>query len=794
MKNYLLTTLLLFITTIVFSQTGSINGYLKTSDGNSANFITVKLLELNKTASSNANGYFEFKNIKSGSYNLQVTTLGLQSKKITVNVISNKTTTVSEIILDENTQTLNEVVIESRKKYTKEPQTIANRLGIRDIENPQSVQVISQEVMRDKQIQTVGEAIKSMAGVNSFSASQYSDYVMRGFRSAPGNFTYNGIKGDFYQFDQATLTYNLESIEAIKGPASVLFSAGNPGGIINHVTKKAQAAPRYELNYTFGSFDQHRVLADATGAISNDKKLIYRFIVGYENTGQLDKNLKIKNLFVAPQIQYNFNDKTSINYELNYANDNRTMGVNRGVPASFDPNTKEWTLDRFPITTSLVDPNGQAVRNTVSNQLTFKHNFAEDLKLTVLYRGVLSKTFQGDLLSPDAFSTGATLDEIPLQNSYWNEDLHNHQLSSFLNIKLAKDNFVSHNIAVGLDANIGGKTAEYAGFETRIVKVDNPEFGWGFYTQSDFDANMATAEYQSGWREQTRYLAGYVQDQISIGEKFKLLLGGRFESHKFNIDNYDLVTEASTSKDSLYANQFLPRVGLVFNPNKTTAVYYSYAQGFQPQYGSNGGQGGPFAPEKSRQHELGFKKEWFNHRLITTVALYEIQKFDVLAQDPNDSNGLRLIQIDNVFSKGIEFSAQGKVTNNFDLILNYTYNEARTPGDSGFDGYPAGWFPNAPNTNVNFWGKYTFENGMLKNVGIGAGCNYLGKRSTYIPEFEVPEYTTFDAAISYKLKNYSINANVFNLTNVRYYNGAYSPANLWPGNPLSFRLSVGYVF
>lgn len=774
-------------------QTGTIKGTIKTSDSSPAEFVTISLIGTNRGTSANNRGEYEIKNIEPGNYTLKTSFVGLETKEQQIEVKANETTIVPEIILKENAQTLKEVVVQASKNYTKEPTTAINRLDIKNIQNPQSIQVINQELMKDKQIQTVGEAIKLMAGVNAFSSSQYSDYVMRGFRGAPGNFAYNGIRGDFFQFDQAALTYNIESIEAIKGPTSVLYSAGNPGGVINHVTKKALVSPRYELQYTFGSFNQHRVMADATGAITKNKKLLYRMIVGYENTGQLDENLKIKNIFVAPQLHYNFNDKTSLNYEFNYANDNRTMGFNRGTPALFDPENSTWTLDRYPNSTSLIDPNGTALRNTMSHQITFKHSFNDNIKFTTLYRSLTSKTFQADL-SPGAWGVGATNDSIPLENRYWNENLYNHQLSTFLNIKFTQDKFIKNNLVIGIDANLGGRTAEYAGFQEKYVSVMNPEFGWGYYNQNDINNNMASATYQSGWNQRTLLLAGYFQNQMSIGKKVKLLLGGRFESHNYLTDYFDLVTKEETFRDSLNALQFLPRAGIVYNPNESTAIYYGYSQGFQPQWGSNTGSGGPFPPEKSRQHEIGVKKEWLNQRLITTLAFYHIQKFDVLAPDPTDTNGVRLIQIENVYSKGVEFTAQGKITKGLDLIFNYSYNEARTPGDAGYDGFPAGWFPNAPNTNLNLWAKYTLTDGKLKNLGFGAGFNYLSKRTTYTPGFEIPEFTTVDAAISYKIKGLNLSANIYNITNTKYWNGAYGPSNLWPGNPTSFRLTVGYVF
>jgi iron complex outermembrane recepter protein len=788
-----LSLLLAFLSICIQAQTGIIDGIIQTSDGCPAEYVVVMIVETKQGATTNDRGEYRITNVPVGKYTLKTLSVGLETKEQEVIVKANETTQVEVITLSENSQTLREIVISAKRKNRFETSENFNRLPLKNLENPQSVQVINETLMRDRQIQSVGEALKSMAGVNAFSSSQYSDYVMRGFRGSPGNFAYNGIRGDFYQFDQASLTYNLESIEVIKGPASVLYSAGNPGGIINHVTKKPLLTPRYELQYTLGSFNQHRVMTDATGPVSKNQRLLYRLIIGYENTGQLDENLDIRNIFLAPQLQYKIGNESTLNYEFNYANDNRTMGFNRGTPALFNSESGNWTLDRFPANTSLIDPNGKASRNTFSHQLTFVHGINKQTRITALFRTLISKTFQADL-SPGAWGIGAVNDSIPLENRYWNEDLYNHQLSTFLTFESQSKNRIKHTAVIGIDANLGGRTAEYAGFEERIVSVLNPEFGWGLYSQDAIYNQLASATYQSGWKEETILLATYFQDQISISEKIKILLGGRVETHNYETYYFDLDTRSETFRDSLDAVQFLPRAGFVYKTSPSSSIYYGYFQGFQPQWGSNTGAGGPFAPEKSRQHEVGFKKEWMNNKLITTLALYHIQKLDVLAPDPSDADGIRLIQISNVYSKGIELSVQGKILESIDINANYTYNEATTPGDAGYDYFPAGWFPNAPNTNVNLWTKYKFQTGPLKRVGVGAGFNYLSKRSTYTPGFEIPEFSTIDATINYQISGLNLSANIYNITNTRYWNGAYGPSNLWPGNPRSFRFTVVYVF
>lgn len=775
------------------AQTGTIKGTITTADGKSAEFINVLLVGTGQGAISDTEGKFEITNVKVGNYTLKISYIGLETKEVSVVVKSNEVTNVPTVTLSENVQTLQEVVISAGTTYTKQPTENMTRMEMRPLENPQSVQVIDKEIIADRQIQTVAEATKSMVGVNGFSSSQYSDYSLRGFRAGSGSFAYNGLRTDFYQFDQAALTYNIESIEAIKGPASVLFSSGNPGGVINHVTKKPLASPRYEVNYTFGSFNQHRIMADATGGLTKDKKLKYRLVAGYENTGQYDKNQAIQNVFIAPQLQYDFSDKTSIRYELNYANDNRTMGFDRGTPAR---DNGDGTFDIFaynPSKNSVIDPNGYSKRNTQLHQLEFNHKFNDKVKWTTLLGALRTEVTQQDMYR--GFTDYASVnDSIYTYDNYWNEDIWNYQASTFLNLKLNDNGFIKHNLVVGLDANITGRKAKYASFNEKTISVLNPEFGWGVFNEAELDFNNPL--WSGGWNENASLLATYFQDQISIGEKWRLLLGGRLEKHQGDYEDFDVATNEviDGSQNELDALQFIPRAGLVYMPAKSLSLYYSYSQGFVPQaLWSQSAK--DLEPEKSRQHEIGAKKEWMSGKLLTSVALYHIQKYDVAAPDPNDPSGLSLITIDDVTSKGVELSIQGKLTKNIDIITNYAFNETYAIPSEGFDFTPVeGPFPQAPKHNANIWAKYSVRDGKLNNFSFGAGANYISERTTFFEGFTVPGYTTIDASINYKIKSFNIGLNGYNLTNQRYITGAYGPGALWQGNPISFRLNVEYVF
>ncbi|RAW01175.1 TonB-dependent siderophore receptor [Pseudochryseolinea flava] len=773
---------------IIAQNTGSVKGVVRSNDNEPAPYVTIILQGSTLATSTNDKGEFQFNKVAPGNYLLEVSFVGFESQQQAITIVAGQSLQ-ADFVLQETSSQLDEIVITGSRSYTETNSGMATRMNIPLKDIPQSVQIVNRELIKDRQIQSVAEGVKVMAGINAYSSSQYSDYTMRGFRSSPGNFAYNGIRGDLYQFDQATLTYNIERIEAIKGPASVLFSAGNPGGVINHVTKKAQEKSRYEVEFTYGSFDQYRAMVDATGKITSNGKLLYRAVIGYENTGQLDPNLDIENLFIAPQLQYNFSSNTSVNYELNYSKDDRTMGYQRGVPA-FQTSDNTWDLDVLPNDFSMIDPNGFSKTTALSHQVSLNHQFNSKLKISTLFRAVNSSQDQFDV-TPGGFGTGVVDDSLDFSHGFFKQDpIYQYQSSTYLtyttNIGKTK-----HAIVVGLDYSKSGRTYEYGGLSSKRLPINNIDFSWASYNRSD--AALANAEFQTGKTEDTQYLAGYFQDQITFTEKWKALIGLRVEKHKYDTYMFDLITQEKASYDTLDATAFTPRAGLVFQPNTNLSIYASYSQGFIPQYGSNRGQGGPFPPEKSRQYELGVKNEFFKGRLFASLAGYYIQKYDVLAPDPSDPDGLKLIQMDDVNSKGIEASLQGELSSNLSIILNYALNKTYTPGDVGFDYIGKGEFPNAPRHNANFWAKYRLSK-WIDGLSIGAGVNHISERHTFITDFKVPAYTTIDAMVAYKYKGASINLNIYNLANVDYYYGVYGPANLWRGNPRSFRVAVGYVF
>jgi iron complex outermembrane receptor protein len=203
-------------------------------------------------------------------------------------------------------------------------------------------------------------------------------------------------------------------------------------------------------------------------------------------------------------------------------------------------------------------------------------------------------------------------------------------------------------------------------------------------------------------------------------------------------------------------------------------------------------QGGPFDPERGKQTEVGVKGEFFKKRLQATAAVYQIRKVNILTSDPADPE--LLIEGNEATGKGIELNVTGTLFKGFNLLANYSYNETSITKSPQENPNTIPWFENAPNTVANVWAVYNFNLPSLSGLSLGGGIYHVGKRYTFKPGFVVPAYTTVDGMISYRFKNYSLALNLYNLTNKRYFSGAFHEDALWVGAPRSFRLNIGVSF
>lgn len=678
---------------------------------------------------------------------------------------------------------LNEVVVSTAKNhYQVLSSSTSTRSNTPLLSTPQSVQVVSSEVLRDRQAFTLNEVAGTFTGMKANNGN--GSFQMRGFTAYSPNdasfLLYNGIRGNLFLWSQQPLLYNIESVELLRGPSGALFSEGSPGGVVNFVTKKPLLEQRANVDLSVGSWGFGRASVDFTGPFSGSKKLLYRAIVGYDRSESFRDYQKKQNLFIAPSLTYLFSKRTSLNLELNYAYSKAVQQYDNGSYIYSKPDGS-FDFDYYPNHWTIQSPTDYGKTHNASATLTFNHQINDKLKLTIVERAVRNVLDYTDHIPVGRIRN----DSISRGYQDWETDRFSLQTTAYATYS-AKTGFLGHQIIAGADYNRYGWTQndyQYKG-STRI-SILNPD-----YTGSIPDPTEPAEESDDNKRV-TNLIGGYIQDQVSVGNKVKALLSLRY-------DNYDgkespLSDRDNKQGDELQASGWIPRVGLVYMPVKNVSIYGTFLKSFNPQTSNNVLAGGPFPTRKATQYEVGSKADILKNRLSATISVYQINYANILTAAPTEENSHRQAAIDGTRSRGGEFSVSGSL-NGLSLIAGYAFNEHVLISTSSY-GKKGDRFANAPKHQINFWGKYALPSNALKGLGFAAGVRYVSNQVGLLSNqnFLFPAYTVLDAALSYQRNRYQFQINAYNLTNKHYFTGSRSgvtTAGL--GDPFNVRIGVSY--
>ncbi len=241
--------------------------------------------------------------------------------------------------------------------------------------------------------------------------------------------------------------------------------------------------------------------------------------------------------------------------------------------------------------------------------------------------------------------------------------------------------------------------------------------------------------------------------------------------------------------------------GLFYSVSPHINAYATYVGGYQPQDANrlnNPNAGGPFDPLISNLIEGGLKTEWLDKRLTATVAVYQIKQKGTLYNAGDTQNPDKLVQIGEEVSKGIEFDIIGQLATNWNIIVNYAYNDAKITA-SRVEAEVGRQKPNAPQHIGNIWTKYIVSRGSLAGLGFGFGTNFqtdfLGSIVAAGQQPRVfPSYQLINAAVYYSVSKFRIQLNINNLANKTHWVGGYDYLRAFPGAPRSVLATVAYTF
>lgn len=786
----------LLLCSAAFAQTGDIKGSIKSSDGVAVEYVNVGLKGTTQGTSSNIKGEFEIRKVTPGTYILVTSFLGLESKEISIEVKSNETTTVPEIILKETSTQLNEVVITSNvNRYNKNLPSNSLRLDAPLIEIAQNIQIVSNASLNDQQIISMSDGvIRNVSGTTRSEhwGDLYTNISSRGSQIQAFRNGFNVVNSYW-----GPLTEDMsfvDHIEFVKGPAGFMLSSGDPSGLYNVVTKKPTGQTKGEASLTLGSFDLYRAALDLDGKLSQNGKLLYRLNL----SGQFKKSHRpneYNNRFaIAPVISYQIDEKSKLTLEYNYQ---RADMSNVGSFYVFSPDG----FASLPVDFTALPAGSPGTKiNDHSVTVNFQHEFNKNWKLTTQLSHMLYKQ-EGYSMWPSSIdSAGNMIRNIGI----WDALSRMTMGQLFVNGDV-KTGPVRHRILGGIDMANKDYIADWGQshdldlaenpFNPKNPYLGVPENG---YPNFDREKPLKERAQLAGGLQDLSYVSLYLQDELGFFDnKLRLTLAGR----------YTFLQQSNYGGKPDSASHFTPRIGLSGSITKDLSVYALYDQAFIPQSGRMA-NGKSVQPITGNNIEFGIKKNWFNGKWNTTLALYRIIKNNELTADPNSlpAEGLS-IEMGQKQSQGIEFDLKGNIYKGLNIIANYAFTDSKiTKVAEGVVGIEEGdEVPGFSKHTVNAWLSYKVQEGVLKGFGVSAGCTYLAGRATYwapapTPENEINNYFKLDGGLFWENNKIKIAANVFNVLDAYLYSGSYAsywatPAYSWQTeSPRNFRLSLNYAF
>lgn len=660
------------------------------------------------------------------------------------------------------------------KDYSRTNASTATKTDTPLLETPISVQVIPKAVINDQQAFRLDEATKNVSGVQSFRqlGVLFDNFIIRGFTSGTFNVYRDGLRLGQQSFELA----NLEQVEVLKGPPSTLYGPSSPGGLVNLVTKKPLTESYYSLTQQFGSFDLYRTAVDATGAVNEDKTLAYRInLVSYDQNSFRDF-VSSDRIFVAPQLTWKPNDAFEVNFGYEYKKDTTTG--DRGLPAIGNRPAN------VPISRFIGEPNfslQEAESNLAHFAWTYKFN--GDWKIQQRFVTNSLDTFNRNIIPISLRSDNKTINRGLFSGSTTRDTY-----ATDINVNGKFDLFKTrHNVAVGFDYLKFDQdvTATFLASAPFITPLDifNPVYGTVNIPQNLAQNNFVALK--------TEWFGLYFQDQIDFTDQFHFLFSGRHDWAR-NASGFSSVGQP-TALSTVLAEQFSPRVGLLYEPVKWLSFYANWTRALGANNVGFSASGQPFAPEISELYEGGIKTQFFDGRLNSTLAIYHLVNENVLTADTSTPDPFDEIAIGKARSQGVEFDVSGEITDKLSVIGSYTYTDTKVTLDNG--GFQGNRLPVVPKHSGSLWLTYEVLNGLK----VGSGAFLVGQRQgNQANTFQLPGYARWDASLSYQFKvaktNVTAQFNVNNVLDKTYYAYADQFGNaqfdIIPGTPRSFIGSI----
>lgn len=664
------------------------------------------------------------------------------------------------------------IVAEPQNSYAVKSSSTATKTDTLLRDTPQAITVITKELMRDQNMQSMADAIRYVPGIVTAQGEGNRDTAVFRGNSSTGDFYIDGVRDDVQYFRDF---YNIETVEALKGSNAMIFGRGGAGGVINRVSKQAQWTPVRDASLTLGSDRNRRVSADVGQALGAD--VAFRVNAMVEDSDSYRDQVNIARKGINPTVAIRAGSNTMVVLGYEHFQDERT--ADRGVPSS-GGRPLDTDPGKFFGNPDLSEATVRA--NAVTAQLD--HDFGNGLSLRNRSRYASYDKFYQNVYASQAVVPGSALVALGAYNNATTRTNLFNQTDLFYTLNAGA---IKHQLVAGLELgrqetdNLR-KTGKFGGASSVLVPIANPVFaGPVLFAPAGSDANnhgVATVA------------SVYVQDQIVFSPAWQVVAGLRYDRFNVKFDNY---VAGATPYLSVRDTPLSPRIGVVYKPLEAVSLYSSYSIAFVPragdQLGSLTGANRDFDPEEFKNLEVGAKWD-ITPQLAASVALYQLDRSNVVVADPADST--RSLLLDGQVSKGLELGLSGKLNRDWSLMGGYAYQDAKLkylPGSAVLTGKTLAM---VPKHSFSLWNRYDFN----PQWGAALGVVYRGAIYAAVDNaVTLPSYTRLDGALFYRLnRQYQLQVNVENLLDKQYWASANNNNNITPGSPRALRVTLNAHF
>ncbi|MBA0174129.1 TonB-dependent siderophore receptor [Pectobacterium carotovorum] len=635
--------------------------------------------------------------------------------------------------------------------YQPHKTVTGTRTESRLLDVPQAVNVVPTQVLEDRAVRNIDEALYNVSGItqsNTLGGTQDA-IIKRGFGdNRDGSIFRDGVRS----IQARNFTPSSDRVEVLKGPASMLYGMGEPGGVINIISKKPELVQKTHIEGWGSSFKGGGGQLDVTGPLGTSG-LAYRMVVDHDETDYWRNFGRNRQTTIAPSLMWYGEDTTvRVSYEhMEYLTpfDRGTIidpktgkPVNTPRDRRFDESYNATRGDQDSVTMQ-VDRN---LNDRWKSSLTYSYNrnrYSDNQARAMSYD---SNT---GILTRRADSTGYAHAQAQIAQLTLNGDIDwgriNHQLLFGFDYEA--------------DRTFRGDMIRSAN-NTTDFNIYNPIYG---QLQVPKVANASDSDQ----RENIDSKAFFMQDAIRLNDRWQLLGGLRY-------DTFDVMSGKGrpfvTRTDSTYS-RVVPRAGIIYNLTSYSSLYASYSESFKPN-SSIAAQATSLPPELGRSYEIGAKWD-LDNRISGNLALFDIEKRNVMVTERIGSENFGRV-VGQVRSQGAELDLAGKLTDSLSLIGSYAYTDARVTADPKNNGKR---MPNSARHTASLFLTQDFGNIGLAagdDLRAGAGARYVSRRAGKDDNnFYLDAYTVADAFIAYSLplNGYKVKwqLNVKNLFDQTYY-------------------------